>query len=151
MLAAFAEIARRAADDEISEQQAVEQANSISPKLGKLLGASYANGIATLGLLGSLVGLYLTYSNNKSSEVANETLLNAITEQTFVLKQIKESLSVPQKSGAKPTEGKPEKKFSAKKLGPEGTPKSSRRAQVNHARREALRIRREQFGGARHH
>jgi hypothetical protein len=150
MLKAFAEIARRTAAGEINPTEAVAEANAISPKLGFLLGTGLANGLSVAALLSSLVTMYLAYSGNKSTDVAAERLLGAVTEQTYVLKDIEKQVA-GQNRGAQPADAKAQHHGSSKKAELKSKPKTSRRAQVNHERRKRLRQRRMEFGGARTH
>lgn len=150
MVKAFAEIARRTAAGEIKPEEAVAEANAISPKLGFLLGNGLANGLSTVALLSSLAATYLAYSGNKSSDVAAEKLLGAVTEQTYVLKDMQKQIA-GQNRGPQPTEAKAQQHGSTKKSELKSTPKGSRRAGVNHERRKRLKHRRTGFGGARTH
>jgi hypothetical protein len=150
MVKAFAEIARRTAAGEIKPAEAVAEANAISPKLGFLLGQGLGNGLNAVAVLATLVTIYLADSGNKSSDVAAERLLNAVTEQTYVLKDLKKQIA-SQAHAEQPTEAKAQQHGSTKKSELKSTPKGSRRAGVNHERRKRLKHRRTGFGGARTH
>ena len=137
MLKAFAEIALRAAAGQITSTEAIAQASSISPKLAVLLSNGMTQGIAVAALLSSLVGIYLSYSSNKSSDVTAEKLLNAIGEQTYVLKDIRHQADVratdEQNPRVKPQEQSATKKFDLKGKSEKG----------------GVKKRRSGFGGAR--
>jgi hypothetical protein len=89
MLRRFTNLVNDVREGKLSPEAAEQQAQAISPKLARLIPDwQAANWIAILSLLANLIALYLTYSNNKSSDVASQALLQAVTEQTILLKDI---------------------------------------------------------------
>jgi hypothetical protein len=137
-------LAEQAAKGQISKEEAIQKAGDLSPKYAALMEAFTRLGLPGLALLVTIITVYLQYEGNKSSADDLHNILNAVTEQTLVLKEHHYEQKIQKKSTA-PATHKAKQKSSLHK------DPSSRRAQVNKERREKLTNRRIAFGGARGH
>jgi hypothetical protein len=140
VIEAFKAIVEQAAHGRLSATEATQKAAQLSPKYASALEKFLILGAPGLMLLLQLIQIYLQYVGNKDSE----KFLQAITEQTFVLKNNHYVGSV-ERHRSQPPHVKSNKKPSLKKH------PSNRGAQVRKQRREMLRTRREAFGSARTH
>ena len=130
LIEAFQKLARRVATGQISSDQGIKEAGSLSPRFAEVMEKFAKLGLPGLALLLAIVTLYLQYEGNKSSSEALNNILTAITEQTLVLR---DCCYVQQKSVAAVRHS------------------FGRRAEVNKQRRIALKVRRQFFGRARRH
>jgi hypothetical protein len=144
MVEALKQVAERLKQGKITKEEAVKQAEEISPRYAALVNAFASQGIAALGLLIMMFALYLQWEGNNSTEEFQNKLLDAVTQQTFLMKEVSNKQSVDRES-RKPTAKKSKPKPTALKN------KSTRRSQVRKERRERLIERRKSFGGARTH
>jgi hypothetical protein len=144
---AFKGITERLKQGEISKDQAIKEAEEISPKYATVLAAFTGGGATALNMLISLLTIWLMIhlqeQGDKSSTEQAEKLLNAVTQQTYVLEEIKKQGA--QTHSDKPTNLKSPKKAAAVEH------KNNRRSQVRKERRDRLIERRKSFGGARTH
>jgi hypothetical protein len=86
MLKAFLRIARQAAAGTLSEKDAIKEAKAVSPKFGKIFENAFKYGVPAL--LVAIAGLMLTsYGQFRSAKSAND-LLQAVIQQTYVLKDV---------------------------------------------------------------
>ena len=136
-------VVERFASGELSREQAVQQASDLSPKYGTLLNGLSSLGIPALMLLIAIIALYLQYEGNKSSSEDAHKILDAITEQSFLI-QDKDKRGVDAERRT-PSSKEPERKSTSIK------DPSTRRADINKKRRNTLRSRRRDFGGSRCH
>lgn len=144
MAEALKTITERLVGGQITHAEAAEKAAELSQKYAALLESCSKLGLPGIALLVSIIALYLQYEGNKSSSVDAKKLLDAVTEQTVVLKDLVRKYSIDIKRSV------PSGKISQEKaLTVEGQP--DRRAQVNNERRKKLQKRRKDFGGARRH
>jgi hypothetical protein len=142
MLEVLKTLAEQLASGKIDQTEARKQAHQLSPKYAATFEIFVNLGLPALALLIAMIGAYLQYEGNKSSSEDAKKILAAITEQTFLMKDIKDKYGI-KNDGDAPTGKKPnEKAMSAK--GP-----SSRRANVNRERRHALKNLREALGKSR--
>jgi hypothetical protein len=95
-------------------------------------------------ILVAMASVYLQAEGNRLSGQDANNLMNAVLEQTYTLKSIKDEHGIADKSDT-PSEKKTNTKSAAVKN------PSERRKQVNDKKREHLRLRRQQFGGSRSH
>lgn len=154
ILASFRDLADRAQKNEISPEQAVVAATELNPILGDIMAQFMKIGLPILGLLVSLISLYLTVDGNTSSGEFQRELLQLERNQTDVLRRL-ERQSTQQSSEQR----KSQEKIKSVRANP-AKPKaekqalvcrqaSERRAKVNKQRREELLQRRRDFGGSR--
>ena len=134
-------LAERLSSGEIDSAQAIKQARDISPKYAALFEVFTNLGLPALALLIALITAYLQYEGNKSSSEDAKKIFDAITEQTF-------TINIEGQSGVDKTRGAPSHKKTVGKTASVKRP-SSRRADVNHQRRVALKKSREAFGQSR--
>lgn len=144
MLEALKAVAERLRAGEISKEQALKEADVISPKYAALLDLFLKNGLPTLALLVAIITLYLQYDSGQSSENDAQKLLEAVTEQTFVMKDIANEQRI-ERERQTPSSTKTESKLSS------GEDKFERHVQISKKRRAALKKRRLEFGRARTH
>jgi hypothetical protein len=144
MLEALQAVAERLKAGEISKEQAKKEAEAASRRYGALLDLFSPHGIAALTLLITLIGLYLQYESTKSSEETTKKIVDAITEQTFVIKDIADKQRV-ERQRATPSNQKTKPKSSTVRR------KLKRRTEVYKERRTCLKQKRLTFGGARTH
>jgi hypothetical protein len=134
-------LAEGVSSGEIDRERAAKQAQALPPKYAALFNAFVTIGMPALALLVQIISVYLQIDSNRSSGEDAKKLLDAVTEQTFTLKQI-------QKRGVGPESGAPPNEKA--KLKPSGTKDPpGRRADVNKQRRAALKKYREAFGQSR--
>jgi hypothetical protein len=135
------ELARRTELGEISHVQAIEEAELISPLLGKVMRIFLATGIPFLTFFGMLVALYLQNEGNKSTETFEKEALKLLARQTQLLENLPQldDNTHPSQIDAISTASGP--KF----LETRTTRKSARRKHVNKERREQLLQKRLQF------
>lgn len=129
---------------EISKEQALREAETISPRYAALVDRFSRHGFAALGLFVALLTLYLQYESGRSSSKDAQRLLDAITQQTFVIQRAVEEQRIERERSTLP------RKQSRRKT-PIVNNKLKRRAQLYKQRRAGLRARRCDFGGARTH
>lgn len=147
-LTALKNIVERLQRDEITSRQAVEEAAQIDPRFGRALLIAAKIGAWAVTAVLMLVQLYLQLQDGSANAAQQEALLQALAEQTAVLEQIAAQASEDEaeadsnKKGAAPAGPKAEPEPTAK------NEKSKRRQMVNKARREALKLRRSQFGSS---
>jgi hypothetical protein len=144
IIQALRALAEQAAKGQISREEAIQKAGDISPEYAALMEAFAKLGLPGLALLVTIITVYLQYEGNKSSAEDLHNILNAVTEQTLVLKEQHYEQQIQKKSTAPAT-------HKAKQKSPLHKNPSSRRAQVNKERRERLINHRMAFGGARSH
>lgn len=144
IIEAFKELVEKAATGKISSAEAVTQAEKISPKYASVVENFAKLGLPGLMLLAAVITAYLQYDGNVSSSKSADAILNAITQQTLVLKNQHYIPSVESQGAHKPN-AKPKQKSSLEKY------PSQRRKHVRSERRYALKVRREAFGGSRTH
>lgn len=144
IIEALKALAEQAAKGQISTEEAIQKAGDLSPKYAALMEAFAKLGLPGLALLVMIITMYLQYEGNKSSADDLHNILNAVTEQTLLLKEQQYEQQIKKKSTA-PATHKAKQKPSLHKY------PSSRRAQVNKERRERLINRRIAFGAARSH
>jgi hypothetical protein len=89
MAAALKAIAERVRTGELSREEAVRQAADISPKYAALLDTCIKIGIPAVALLVSIIALYLQYEGNRSSSLEANKLLDEVTKQTHLLKDMR--------------------------------------------------------------
>lgn len=144
-LRALQSIAERLQQGDITPDEAAEEAGAIDPRFGKALQIAARIGAWAIPAIIALLQVYLQIRDSGESSAQTQAVLEALSRQTVVLEQIASEMSEEQADGQAKATGKekakpePEVKPTAEK------PKSKRRAAVNKARREALRLRREQF------
>jgi len=143
MLEALKALTERLAAGEITKDEALREATELSPKYAELINLFTTLGIPTLALLVAIITMYLQYEGNKSSSEDAKKLLDEITEQTIVLKDVMHENRIKYESG-RPSGKEPQRESSS------GKNPSNRRAQVNKERRKRLKERRCVFGPARH-
>jgi hypothetical protein len=85
-------IAERAAAGKISKDEAINEARRLDPNYGPLLERYYNLGMPAILLLAALLGTYIAHRDSVSSSEDMKRLLNAVTEQTFVLKETQRQL-----------------------------------------------------------
>jgi hypothetical protein len=125
----------------ITREDATQKAGELPPEYAKLFNLFTALGMPALALLVSLVSAYLQWDSNRSSGEDAKKLLQAVTEQTFTLKEAQQQ-SVKQKRAAPAA-----KKANVKP--PSIKNPSIRRRDVNRERRASIKRNREQFGKPR--
>ena len=145
MAAALKALAERLRSGKISKTEAIKEAEFISPKYGAILAAfSSIPGLTALSVLIMLISLYLQWESSDSSSKDNQKLLDAVIQQTFTIKEIANEQRIDRESRAQSSE-------KAKPKSPTLKNKLKRRTQVNKERRQKLKARRLEFGGARFH
>lgn len=97
MVEAFKALAERLKSGEISQPEAVKEAETISPRYAALLDTFIRIGLPSLAVLVAIIGLYLQYHGGKSSSDDAKKMLDAITRQTFVMEGIANKQRVEQK------------------------------------------------------
>jgi hypothetical protein len=130
-LAALKAIAEQAAAGKISKTE------ELDPRYGSLLERYFNLDMPTLAVLISLLGIYINHHDSVSSSDDMKGLLNAATEQTYILKQGFDRIAPARQQVEK-------KRHHFEKP-------THRRAWVNYERRKRMRLHRQQFGGARTH
>lgn len=130
-------IAERVRDAEITPQQAVEEAAQIDPALGSLF-AKYV--VFGLPILLAILTLWQQHQGNVSSSEASAAMLAEMQKQTVLMQQHFDGQNGEARTTPADLRVRPE--VSAEK------PKSTRRRYVNRARRDALKMRRSQFGNS---
>jgi hypothetical protein len=144
VIQALKALAEQAAEGRISSKEAIKQAGDLSPRYAALMESFAKLGLPGLALLVAIITVYLQYEGNSSSTDDLHNILNAVTEQTLVLKEHHYEQQIQKKRTA-PASHK------AKYKQPLHKNPSKRRAQVNKERRAELKKRRMEFGGARSH
>jgi hypothetical protein len=142
ILQALKTLAERLSSGQIDQAEAQKQAYELSPKFAATFDVFIKLGLPALALLIAMIGVYLQYEGNKSSGDDAKKILEAITEQTFSIKEMKGKGGVKDNSSASPS------KKSNIKAAPIKGP-SCRRANVNRERRATLKKYREVFGQSR--
>src|SRR5262249_43210608 len=139
MLKAFLRIARQAADGTLSEKDAIKQAEAVSPKFGKIFENAFKYGLPALMAVVGIASLVLVfYGQFRSAKSAND-LLQAVIENTYVLKEIKDQKV--QGQSANPAETKTDQKSSTIKSPPRSVRSSlTRRRSGPNLEREACTI-----------
>jgi hypothetical protein len=127
---------------QISNNDAVKKAEEISPRYASLLDSFSKFGLSGLALLVAIITMYLQFEGNRSSSEDEKKIVNAIVEQTFVLKDINDKQRIDTK-GAAPPDKKSEGKSAT------ANDPSHRRTKVNKDRRDDLKDRRREFGQSR--
>jgi hypothetical protein len=143
MMEALKALLERLAANEITKVTALEAAAELSPKYAALLDAFTKLGLPSIGLLIAILAVYLQYEGNISSSEDMKHILDAVTEQTIVLKDVMHDQRIDDKRSGPP--GKEAKGETSSDKDP-----SSRRAKVNQERRKRLKEHRCAFGQARH-
>jgi hypothetical protein len=143
MMEALKALLERLAGAEITKDTALEEAAELSPKYAALLDAFYKLGFPPITLLIAIIAAYLQYEGNKSSSEDMKHILDAITEQTIVLKDVMHKPRIDGKRSG--PSGKEAKGEASSDKNP-----SSRRTKVNQERRKRLKEHRCAFGQARH-
>lgn len=150
LLEALHKLTQRLSAGEIDKVEAIREASALSSKYATLL-ATFANlGVPALSLLVALISAYLQYDNNQSTGEDAKKLLQAITEQTFSIKQ-----ALGQNGHAPHMQrmNKPKQKLPTDVEKPRKAPAkvapSQRRIEVNRQRRSALKERRHIFRKSR--
>jgi hypothetical protein len=135
-------LAERLSSGEIDRAQAIRQAHDLSPKYAALFETFIKLGLPALALLIAMIGVYLQHEGNKSSSEDAKKIFDAVTEQTFAIKEIDRRGGVDKKSYT------PSRKKTKAETVSVKDP-SSRRTHVNRERRESLKKCREAFGQSR--
>jgi hypothetical protein len=141
MLEALKLLAEQVAAGKIDKTEALARAEEISPKFAAQFKA-FLPSLPLLALLIALLQTYLQYEGNNSSTEDMKKILDAVTGQTFVLKN-KQNEERVERSSSHKTEPKTEPKSMSVK-GP-----STRRTDVNRERRNALKKHRKSHGHSR--
>lgn len=147
LLEALRKLTERLSAGEINKAEAIQEASALSPQYASLI-ATFANlGIPALSLLVALISAYLQYDNNQSTGEDAKKLLQAITEQTFSMKQaLGQQQRLPRIKEAKKPKRPTLKTIVPKPRKPPTTAApSQRRVEVNRQRRSALKQRRQSF------
>ncbi len=143
MMEALKALLEQLAAGEITKDTALEEAAELSPKYAALLDTFTNLGIPSLALLISIIALIIQYEGNKSSSEDMKHILDAINEQTIVLKDVMHEQRIDNKRS-----GPPDKKTKGELSSDKN--QASRRTKVNQERRKRLKEHRCAFGQARH-
>jgi hypothetical protein len=151
ILKAFAAIAKSLSEGKIPEQQAISEANNLSPKLGQLLRGA-ANKLTDVALIATLTAVLVAHYDSTTAESSadkrTEMTINAITDLSN--RWMPPGPQVERPNQKRPQLEAPKKPAIKDALSPaKAVPKGLRRSQVNHSRREAIKKRRSDFGGSR--
>lgn len=143
MLKAFAGIAKRASEGQISKEQATAEAEAVSPQFGGLLRRDPNNFLPIITILAALLAIYISHYDSLSSDISaearHEKLMTAIMEQTHILKSMRDQKNISA-TAQQDTQTKPPT---------QAVPKGFRRSRASKTRRHVLRKRRSEFGGSR--
>lgn len=142
MIEAFQAVTEKLRTGEITEQEAINQADAIGPRYAEIIDAFASQGPSALSLLAAMLSLYLQRDGNKSSSEFEEELIEAVTKQIFVPKDISDNESFRNESAVPAKEKVKSKSPAIKERG-------HRRREVRKQRRQNLIQRRREFGGAR--
>jgi hypothetical protein len=143
MMEALKALLERFASGEITKDTALEDAAELSPKYAILLDTFANLGVPYIGLLIAIIAAFLQYEGIISSSDDMKHILDAITEQTIVLKDVMHEQRIEDKRGG--PSGKKAKGETSSDKNP-----SSRRTKVNQERRKRLKEHRCSFGHAIH-
>jgi hypothetical protein len=116
MLEAFLRIASQATAGTLSEKDAIKQAEAVSPKFGKIFENAFKYGLPGLGLLLTIANVIVAFHGQDRSARSASDLLQAVIEQTYVLKEIKDQKV--QGQSANPPKAKTDQKSSTIKSPP---------------------------------
>jgi hypothetical protein len=100
MLDALHQITKQAVDGLLPKEQAIERAAAVSPPYARLLEQMLGIGLPAAALLVAIVSVYLQAAGNRSSSEDAQKLLNAVMEQTYILKAMKDEHRIDDKSTA---------------------------------------------------
>lgn len=150
-LAALQEIAQRLQRNEVSPENAVEQASAIDPKFGRSLGIAAKIGPWAIPVLLTLLQIYLQLQDSGASDKDAQALLSALAKQTSVLEQIAAPLLEQQLDQDEDATSADEAEPQSKQERAVEKTKSKRRNLVYKLKRQVLKQRRLQFGGSRSH
>jgi hypothetical protein len=103
MMEALKALLERLAANEITKDTALEEAAELSPKYAALLDAFTKLGFPSLTLLIAIIALILQYEGNKSSSEDMKHILEAVTEQTIVLKDVMHKQRIDDKRSGPPS------------------------------------------------
>jgi hypothetical protein len=142
MLESLKLLAEKLSAGQIDRAEAIKQAAELSPTYAAAFEIFIKLGLPALALLITIIGTYLQFAGNKSSSEDAKKLLNAITEQTFAIKEIGNEHGVI--SHSKYPSGKKSDSNMTPTKGP-----SCRRANVRKERRAAIKKFRQSFGQSR--
>jgi hypothetical protein len=144
MVEALKAITERLKAGTISKDQALEDATNISERHADILRTFLPLGIAGLTVLLTIIQIYLAIQGASSSSVDAQKLLDAVNQQTIVVKEIANQQRVLGHEKSPSADKTKTEKLAIKD-------KAHRRTQVHKQRRESLKIRRLAFGCARTH
>ena len=134
-------VAKQLAAKEISNEQAIQQTNKISPEFSPVFERAVDRGATALGLIIAILAMYIAYNSSEQSSAENQQIIEQLTKQTQILQKPFEQGQPNNhtKNNAKPSKVEILKKLSTIKM------KSKRRAKVRKTRRHELRKHRQQF------
>ncbi|WP_163270462.1 hypothetical protein [Chelativorans alearense] len=136
------EIARKAQAQEITPEEVIQQAETIDPQLGKILKNVPLASVISIFI--ALVALYLSYEGNRSSSEFQTKALEILERQAYAVEEVARSVRSSQEQEVHKTKRNRLAKPKSVKA-PPSVKNSTRRRDVNKARREALKERRRMF------
>ncbi len=139
------ELARKAESQEISPEEIIEQSETIDPKLAGALRSVPLASVASI--LIALVALYLSYEGNRSSSEFQSEALSILKRQAVAVEDMAESSRQPQEKLEGNLNSKRDRPANPESVteSPRVKSPSTRRRDVNKARRKSLKERRRMF------